>query len=54
MLTLVWADIRTDGRLLSSNMNPSFCNVNFISATISLNCQKYKQEGLKALNRSPE
>ena len=31
MLTFVWADIRTDGRMLSSNMNPSLCNATLIS-----------------------
>ena len=44
MLTFVWADIRTDGRMLSSYMNPSFCNANFTSAIISWNWQKYKQK----------
>ena len=44
MLTFVWAEIRTDGRMPSSNMNPSFCNANFTSAIISWNCQKYKQK----------
>ena len=44
MLTFVWTDIGTDGRMLSSNMNPSFCNANFISAIVSWNWQKYKQK----------
>ena len=44
MLAYVWTDIRTDGQMLSSNMNPSFCNANFTSAIISWNCQKYKQK----------
>ena len=44
MLKFVWADICTDGRMLSSNMNLSFCNVNITSALISWNCQKYKQK----------
>ena len=44
MLTFIRADIRTDGLMLSSNMNPSFCNANFTSAIISWNCKKYKQK----------
>ena len=30
--------------MLSSNMNPAFCNANFTSAIISRNCQKCKQK----------